>query len=161
MATGRQAFAGNTSGIIFEAILNKAPTSPMHLNPEVPGQLEQIINKALEKHRKLRYQSACDLGTDLQRMKRDRDSGRKTPQAPTEPARIPSLAVLPFANPSADKENEYFSDGLAEEIINALTQLPGLKVTALFHHRSHQRYHLRASVCADSPSASDPGKASG
>ena len=130
MATGRQAFTGNTSAVIFDAILNKAPTSPMRLNPELPDQLEHIINKALEKDRKLRYQSASELRTDLQRLKRDHDSGRKAAATAAEPARIPSLAVLPFANLSADKENEYFSDGLAEEIINALTQLPGLRVTA-------------------------------
>jgi len=67
---------------------------------------------------------------DLQRLKRDRDSGRKTVPLAVEPARIKSLAVLPFANMSAEKENEYFSDGLAEEIINALTRLPGLRVIA-------------------------------
>ncbi len=128
MATGRQAFGGSTSAIIFGAILHEAPASPRRLNPEIPGRLEQIINRALEKDRKLRYQSASDLLADLQRLKRDRDSGRMAAAAETE--RVPSLAVLPFANLSADKENEYFSDGLAEEIINALTQLPGLQVTA-------------------------------
>jgi serine/threonine protein kinase/Tfp pilus assembly protein PilF len=128
MATGRQAFTGSTSAVIFNEILSKAPTAPMRLNPELPGQLEQIINKALEKDRKLRYQNASDLRTDLQRLKRDHDSGHKT--AAAETARIPSLAVLPFADMSPGKDNEYFSDGLAEEIINALTQLPGLQVTA-------------------------------
>jgi TolB-like protein len=70
------------------------------------------------------------MRADLQRLKRDRDSGRKATQAKAAPARIPSLAVLPFANLSADKENEHFRDGLAEEIINALTRLPGLRVAA-------------------------------
>ncbi|MGA2264025.1 MAG: protein kinase [Acidobacteriota bacterium] len=130
MATGQQAFTGNTSTVIFDAILHKAPTSPVRLNPEVPEDLERIINRALEKDRRLRYQSASDLRVELQRLKRDRDSGRKAVPAPSEPARIKSLAVLPFANLSADKENEYFSDGLAEEIINALTRLPGLRVIA-------------------------------
>jgi non-specific serine/threonine protein kinase len=128
MATGRQAFTGTTSAVIFNEILSKSPTSPLSLNSELPGQLEYIINKVLEKDRRLRYQSALDLGADLRRLRRDRDSGRMT--AAAETGRIPSLAVLPFANLSADKENEYFSDGLAEEIINALTQLPGLQVTA-------------------------------
>ena len=128
MATGRQAFAGSTSAVIFEAILNKAPASLLSLNPKLPDELEHIINKALEKERRLRYQNISDLGTDLRRLKRDRDSGRVA--AATETTRIPSLAVLPFANLSADKEQEYFSDGLAEEIINALTQISGLKVIA-------------------------------
>jgi non-specific serine/threonine protein kinase len=130
MATGQQAFIGSTSVVIFDAILHKTPTSPVRLNPEIPEELEHIINKALEKDRKLRCQSASELRTDLQRLKRDRDSGRKAAPAAAEPARIKSLAVLPFANLSADKENEYFSDGLAEEIINALTRLPGLRVIA-------------------------------
>ena len=128
MATGRQAFAGSTSAVIFEAILQKSPASPRRLNPEIPDRLEQIINRALEKERRLRYQSASDLLADLQRLKRDRDSGRVA--AAAETALIPSLAVLPFANMSGDKEQEYFSDGLAEEIINALTQISGLKVIA-------------------------------
>jgi serine/threonine protein kinase/Tfp pilus assembly protein PilF len=130
MATGQQAFAGSTSGVIFNAILSKSPTSPVRLNPEIPEELERIINKALEKDRKMRYQNASDLRTDLQRLKRDRDSGRSAASKTAEPLGVRSLAVLPFANLSADKENEYFSDGLAEEIINALTRLPGLRVIA-------------------------------
>ncbi len=128
MATGRQAFKGTTSVVIFDAILHKAPVSPARLNSELPDTLEKIIIKALEKDRNLRYQSASDLRADLQRLKRDRDSGHMAAAASS--TRIPSLAVLPFANLSADKENEYFSDGLAEEIINALAQVPGLRVIA-------------------------------
>jgi serine/threonine protein kinase/Tfp pilus assembly protein PilF len=130
MATGQQAFPGNTSAVVFEAILNRAPTSAARLNPGLPAELERIINKALEKDRRLRYQDASHVLADLQGLKRERDSGRKSAPAVPEPARMKSLAVLPFANLSADKENEYFSDGLAEDIINALTRLPGLQVTA-------------------------------
>ncbi len=76
MATGRQAFIGNTSALITEAILNRAPMAPVRLNPDLPPELERVINKALEKDRKLRYQTASDLRADLQRLKRDTDSGR-------------------------------------------------------------------------------------
>jgi len=76
MAAGRPAFPGNTSGVITEAILNRAPVPLVRYNPEIPPKLEEIINKALEKDRKLRYQSAAEMRADLQRLKRDSDSGR-------------------------------------------------------------------------------------
>jgi eukaryotic-like serine/threonine-protein kinase len=76
MATGRQPFSGTTSAVIFEAILNRVPTSPVQLNPGLPPQLEIILNKALEKDRELRCQSAAELRADLKRLKRDTDSSR-------------------------------------------------------------------------------------
>jgi TolB-like protein/Tfp pilus assembly protein PilF len=79
MCTGQRAFTGNTSGVIFEAILNRAPAPPARLNPAIPIQLEQIIAKTLEKDRELRYRSASDLRADLQRLIRDTDSARAMP----------------------------------------------------------------------------------
>jgi Tol biopolymer transport system component/predicted Ser/Thr protein kinase len=76
MATGRQPFSGTTSAVIFEAILNKVPASLVQLNPGLPPQLEVILNKALEKDRELRCQSAAELRADLKRLKRDTDSSR-------------------------------------------------------------------------------------
>jgi len=76
MATGRQAFGGTTTAVIFTAILTQAPTSPLSLNPEVSPDLERIINKALEKDRDLRCQSASEIRADLKRLKRDTESGR-------------------------------------------------------------------------------------
>ena len=74
MATGKQTFSGSSSAEIFDAILNRTPVAPVRLNPEVPSELEHIISKALEKDKKLRYQSAADMRTDLQRLKRDTES---------------------------------------------------------------------------------------
>src|SRR5258708_17633498 len=76
MATGTLPFRGQTSGIIFEAILNRTPPPTVKLNPDIPAGLEQIINKALEKDRNLRYQHSADIRTDLQRLKRDTTSGK-------------------------------------------------------------------------------------
>src|SRR5204863_10020659 len=76
MATGQHAFLGCTSGLIFEAILNREPTAPRRNNPHVPLELEQIISKALEKDREVPYQHAVDLRADLKRLKRDSESGR-------------------------------------------------------------------------------------
>jgi serine/threonine protein kinase/tetratricopeptide (TPR) repeat protein len=76
MSTGTLPFRGETAALIFQAILDRAPTSPVRLNPEVPAKLEDIINKAVEKDRNLRYQHAADIRADLQRLKRDTESGR-------------------------------------------------------------------------------------
>jgi serine/threonine protein kinase len=85
MATGRQPFTGNTSAIIFDAILNKPPTSPVRINPDLPAQLEAVINKCLEKDRSLRYQTASDLRADLQRFKRDTQSSKIAAVSGTTP----------------------------------------------------------------------------
>jgi TolA-binding protein len=76
MATGRQTFSGTTSAVIFDAILNREPVAPIELNADVPPDLERIIAKAIDKDRRLRYQSASEMRTDLQRLKRSRESSR-------------------------------------------------------------------------------------
>jgi serine/threonine protein kinase/Tfp pilus assembly protein PilF len=107
MVTGRLAFPGNTSGVIFHAILSQTPISPLRLNPQIPSKLEEIINKALEKDRKLRYQSAADLRTDLKRLKRDIDFGL-APVANTSPGDV----ILSEAKNLSPGESKRDSSGL-------------------------------------------------
>jgi TolB-like protein/Tfp pilus assembly protein PilF/predicted Ser/Thr protein kinase len=137
MATGKLAFEGNTSAAIFDAILHRAPKSLLKLNPELPSKLEEVMNKALEKDRDLRYQTASEIKTDLKRLKRDRDSAGHagaqrtgaTAAAPVAaPAAEKSVAVLYFENLSGAKEDEYFRDGMTEDIITELTKISGLRV---------------------------------
>ena len=122
MATGTAPFRGATSGAVLSEILTKAPTAPVRLNPEVPADLERLVNKLLEKDRALRYQSAADLRVDLERLRRTLNA-----PAPARPEQ-PSIVVLPFENLSPDPEQEYFCDGMTEEIITALSKIPGLRV---------------------------------
>jgi non-specific serine/threonine protein kinase len=130
MATGSPAFPGNTTAVIFDAILNRQPAGLDRVHPE----LTRLIRKALEKDRSLRYQTAAEIRTDLKRLKRDSDSGRVIPTAAPAPRQtrarkgIESLAVLPFSNASGDPESEYLSEGIAESLINTLSQLPKLRV---------------------------------
>ena len=81
MATGQMPFRADSTAEIFEALLNRTPVAPLRLNPALPAKLEDIINKALEKDRNLRYQHAADMRTDLQRLKRDTDTGRAAAQS--------------------------------------------------------------------------------
>jgi eukaryotic-like serine/threonine-protein kinase len=93
MATGRQAFGGNTTAAIHDAILNRLPTAPSRANPDLPPEFERIINRALEKDREVRYQHASDLRAELKRFRRDTDSGRVAGEAVTASARQSSAYV--------------------------------------------------------------------
>jgi eukaryotic-like serine/threonine-protein kinase len=93
MATGRQPFVGGTSAVIFDGILNRAPVSPVRINPDLPADLERIINTALEKDRELRYQTAAELRADLRRLKRDSESGRTAAAASASGVRSASVAI--------------------------------------------------------------------
>jgi serine/threonine protein kinase len=98
MATGHRAFSGNTSGVVIDAILHRQVVPPRSLNPRLPGKLEEIIDKALEKDRKLRYQTASDMKADLQRLRRDTESSRTVtmPAVPVAQAR-PRRRLWPAA----------------------------------------------------------------
>ncbi len=105
MVTGLMPFRGDTSAVIFDSILNRLPTPPVRLNPELPAKLEEIIDKALEKDRRMRYQTASDLRADLARLKRDLDSGRASAMtsaavAVSEVAPAPTGGVTPASGAS-------------------------------------------------------------
>ena len=189
MATGRVAYSGATSAVIFHAILERTPPKPSEVNRALPARFDEIVAKALEKDRFLRYQSAAEIGADLKRLKRDADSSRVSAAAPIASAEtveqkprgsraglylglvgaialaaaigwhemrrskletpaptaamvsIDSLAVLPFVNTSGDPNAEYLSEGITQELINTLSQLPNLKVVSLM---SAYRYKGKA-----------------
>ncbi len=140
MATGNLPFEGATSAAIFDAILHREPKSPVQLNPELPLKLQEVINKALEKDRELRCQTASELKSDLKRMRRDLESSGKAMQAksgsisraePAAPVSGPaekSVAVLYFENLSGAKEDEYFRDGMTEDITTELAKIGTLQV---------------------------------
>jgi len=126
MATGRLPFSGSTSAVIFDAILNRAPIPPVRLNPRIPVDLEKILNKLLEKAPAQRYPSAEKLRVDLQRFKRDSGSGRIATAAAVPVEK--SVAVLYFENLSRAKDDEYFRDGMTEDIITELSKITRLRV---------------------------------
>ena len=144
MATGMSPFRGESAGVIFKAILDGTPTSPLRLNPGLPVELERIIEKCLEKDRNLRYQHASEVRTDLQRLKRDTESARGTQASVSSmplPRTFDSIAVLPLVNAAGDPETEYLSDGISESIINLLSRFHNLRViprTSAFRYKGRK-----------------------
>jgi serine/threonine protein kinase/formylglycine-generating enzyme required for sulfatase activity/predicted esterase len=139
MATGMLPFRGETSGVIFEAILNRAPVPAMRMNPDAPPKLEEIIGRALEKDRELRYQHASDLRADLQRLKRDTDSGRTTAvpdlgidsatQIPSPPSKLSGGAASSSA--VANSAQQSVAQLFPAASKRALPMLAGLAITVL------------------------------
>src|SRR5207245_10124440 len=153
IASGTKPFRGESAAIVFKEILDSAPTPAARLNPALPVELGQIISKALEKDRNLRYQSAADMRAELQRLKRDTDSGLARTSAESckpqmqdttssTPGRIESLLVLPLENLSRDPEQEYFAEGLTESLINTLAKIGALRIisrTTAMHYKGVHR----------------------
>jgi serine/threonine protein kinase/Tfp pilus assembly protein PilF len=138
MATGRRPFEGNSAVELGSAILRDWPRSLRERRPELPEALDTVLGRCLDKDAEQRVQSAHELHDRFRTLQRDLASGEvggtARPSSPSAPDAVensgPSIAVLPLRNLSADPENEYFSDGLAEEILNALSQIEGLRVAA-------------------------------
>jgi len=134
MASGKMPFQGDTSAVIFDAILNREPVPMAEENPAVPAEFGRILSKLLEKDRTLRCQSATELKTDLTRLKRDLESGNKRAADQSESKSgtaklspsMKSVAVLYFENLSGVKEDEYLRDGITEDIITELSKIRGI-----------------------------------
>ena len=133
MATGSLPFPGDTSAVIFDAILNREPQPAAEINASLPLEFVRILEKCIEKDRTLRCQTATDLKTDLNRMKRNLESNRNRAKAKIDSdsgshKQRKSVAVLYFENLSGSKEDEYLRDGITEDVITELSKIRGLNV---------------------------------
>jgi non-specific serine/threonine protein kinase len=132
LATGALPFPGDTTAVIFDAILNRDPKPAAELNPSLNPDFVRILDKVLEKDRSLRCQTATELKTDLSRLKRDLESGKRRTKEKTDSdpgVQKPtgkSVAVLYFENLSGAKEDEYLRDGITEDVITELSKIRGL-----------------------------------
>jgi len=128
MLTGELPFKGDYEQAVVYSILNEEPKPITDLRTGLPGELEPIVSKALTKDPDERYQNVSDLLVDLKKFMKEIESGIS--EEKSKKKSVPSIVVLPFVNMSADPEQEYFCDGMAEEIINALTHVESLRVVA-------------------------------
>jgi len=130
MAAGHRAFEGPTPAAVFDAILNR-PVRPLsQVNTAVPRELERIVDRCVQKRPETRYQHMREVLTDLRNLKRTRDSSASAHASGSVVRAVPSIAVLPFTDLSAEKDQDYFCEGMAEELINALASLQGIRVAS-------------------------------
>lgn len=131
MLSGQRPFNGDTALDVMSAVLRQEPPLLSELGVESPESLQRIVLRALQKDPALRFQSANELLADLKQSKRSLEMGEAEPAGVVRPNNAaPSVAVMPFVNMSADRENEYFCDGLSEELSNALSKIEELRVAA-------------------------------
>ena len=137
MATGEVAFQGSSSGVVFESILNRTPPPVSSVNPAIPGKLEELITKSLEKDRDLRYQTAAELRGDLKRIKRDLDSSKVRAAAAISAARQSSVAQPPAAQPAETRKRRSSVSRVAS-IAALLALLTGLALGVLLMRKPEQ-----------------------
>ncbi len=130
LATGRRPFAGATPAEVVSSILRDTPEALARIRADLPADFERVVSHCLVKNPRERAQSALDVFNELRRLKRSLERGGATVVAKAESPGTASIAVLPFVNRSRDEEDEYFSDGLADELLNVLSGIRGLRVVA-------------------------------
>jgi len=130
MLTGSPPFTGSTRQAILTGILAGSVPSAASRDPSLPPEIDWIISKAMAKQLGNRYPQIADMLADVAALRREEKPTHATGRSVVMPASLPAMAVLPFENLSSDKENEYFSDGLTEDLIDALSRLPGLRMVS-------------------------------
>ena len=130
LATGSRPFTGATPADVSSSILRDTPEPLASVRADLPGDLDRIVSRCLEKKPRERAQTALEVANELRRVKRAVERGDRAEPARPASQPIASIAVLPFLNRSASAEDEYFSDGLADEILNVLAKIRGLRVAA-------------------------------
>src|SRR5438105_194655 len=130
LASGKRPFAGKSNADISSAILRDSPQPLASMRGDLPADLERIVQRCLEKSPRERMQTSLDVSNELRRLQRELERGESALTAKPATEHVASIAVLPFVNRSASADDEYFSDGLADELLNVLAKIKGLRVTA-------------------------------
>ena len=130
LASGQRPFTGGSSADITSSILRDVPPPLAGVRSDLPGDLGRIVERCMEKNPRERFQTALDVANELRGLKRAIDRGEAAPARPAIPENVASIAVLPFVNRSASADDEYFSEGLADELLSLLAKIRGIRVSA-------------------------------